>query len=122
MKLRLPRLTIGMRAGLTIGIGGLVLLAVVTVLFLGFGSARRNTQDLLLGNARIALQLIQNGIHAELRPVERQVGFVGTFMEAENPGQPIETDVVTVWRIVAGRIAEVWDIPSVYASRPQTQQ
>ena len=26
----------------------------------------------------------------------------------------IETDVVVVWRIVAGRIAEVWDIPSVY--------
>ena len=92
MKLRLPRLTIGMRAGLTIGIGGLVLLAVVTVLFLGFGSARRNTQDLLLGNARIALQLIQNGIHAELRPVERQVGFVGTFMETENPGQPLNID------------------------------
>ena len=92
MKLRLPRLTIGMRAGLTIGIGGLVLLAVVTVLFLGFGSARRNTQDLLLGNARIALQLIQNGIHAELRPVERQVGFVGTFLETENPGQPLNID------------------------------
>ena len=28
--------------------------------------------------------------------------------------QRIETDVVVVWRIVNGRIAEVWDIPSVY--------
>ena len=27
----------------------------------------------------------------------------------------VETDVVVVWRIVDGRIAEVWDIPSVYA-------
>ncbi|MEO1523061.1 MAG: nuclear transport factor 2 family protein [Cyanobacteria bacterium J06633_2] len=26
----------------------------------------------------------------------------------------IETDVVIVWRIVDGRIAEVWDIPSVH--------
>ena len=27
----------------------------------------------------------------------------------------IESDVVVVWRIVEGRIAEVWDIPSVHA-------
>ena len=27
-------------------------------------------------------------------------------------GQPIATDVVVVWRIVAGRITEVWDIPA----------
>lgn len=30
-------------------------------------------------------------------------------------GMSIETDVVVVWRIVGGRFAEVWDIPSVYA-------
>ena len=29
-------------------------------------------------------------------------------------GQPIATDVVVVWRIVDGRVTEVWDIPSVY--------
>ena len=28
--------------------------------------------------------------------------------------QSIETDVVLVWRIVDGRVVEVWDIPSVY--------
>lgn len=31
-------------------------------------------------------------------------------------GRPIETDVVVVWRIVDGRIAEVWDIPSVHSA------
>ena len=31
-------------------------------------------------------------------------------------GREIETDVVLVWRIVAGRIKEVWDIPSVYVN------
>jgi len=81
-----------MRAGLTVGIGGLVLLAVVIVLFLGFGSARRNTQDLLLINARVTLRLIENGIRAELDPVEQQVGFVGAFFEAENPAQPLNID------------------------------
>ena len=36
-------------------------------------------------------------------------------------GRPIATDVVVVWRIVGGRIAEVWDIPSVHTAplRPQ---
>ena len=29
-------------------------------------------------------------------------------------GQNIVTDVVLVWRIVEGRVKEVWDIPSVY--------
>lgn len=34
-------------------------------------------------------------------------------------GEQIETDVVVVWRIVDGRIAEVWDIPSVF-TRPSS--
>ena len=29
----------------------------------------------------------------------------------------IESDVVVVWRIVNGRIVEVWDIPSIHAAR-----
>ncbi len=33
-------------------------------------------------------------------------------------GHRIESDVVVVWRIVAGRIAEVWDIPSIHAVPP----
>ena len=31
-------------------------------------------------------------------------------------GRQIETDVVVVWRIVDGRITEVWDIPSVHTA------
>ncbi|PWL38944.1 nuclear transport factor 2 family protein [Flagellimonas aquimarina] len=33
-------------------------------------------------------------------------------MDIEN--QPLEINVVVVWRIVDGKIKEVWDIPSVY--------
>ena len=29
-------------------------------------------------------------------------------------GTPIETDVAVIWRIVDGRIGEIWDIPSAY--------
>ena len=32
-------------------------------------------------------------------------------------GRQIETDVAVVWRIVDGRITEVWDIPSVHTAR-----
>ena len=32
-------------------------------------------------------------------------------------GRKIEIDVVVVWRIVDGRIAEVWDIPAVHSAR-----
>jgi hypothetical protein len=31
-------------------------------------------------------------------------------------GRPIATDVVIAWRIVDGRIVEVWYIPSVYTA------
>ena len=34
-------------------------------------------------------------------------------------GQQKEVDVVLVWRIVEGRVTEVWDIPSVYAHVPR---
>lgn len=33
-------------------------------------------------------------------------------------GRPMKIDAVTVWRIVDGRIAEVWDIPSVHTATP----
>ncbi len=34
-------------------------------------------------------------------------------------GMAIETDVALVWRIVDGRIAETWDIPSVHTVKTQ---
>jgi predicted SnoaL-like aldol condensation-catalyzing enzyme len=34
--------------------------------------------------------------------------------------QPITLDAIVVWRVVDGRLAEAWDIPSVYsAAKPQ---
>ena len=35
-------------------------------------------------------------------------------------GRSIEIDAVVVWRIIGDRIAEAWDIPSIYTERPQT--
>ena len=33
------------------------------------------------------------------------------------PDKQIETDVVVVWRILNGKIKEVWDIPSVFTAK-----
>lgn len=41
-------------------------------------------------------------------------------MAIEN--RKIEVDVVVVWRIVNGKIAEVWDIPAVYGPQPALMQ
>ena len=35
-------------------------------------------------------------------------------------GEAMRFDVVLVWRIVEGRITEIWDIPSIYASKIAT--
>jgi len=36
--------------------------------------------------------------------------------------QRIETDVVVVWRIVDGRVSEIWDIPSVHSAHTSQAQ
>ena len=51
-------------------------------------------------------------------PAELAVGDELVVVQTRNSltleGQPITIDVVVVWRIVDGRITEVWDIPSAY--------
>ena len=49
-------------------------------------------------------------------PVGDELVVVHTKNTMSLEDQQIETDVVVVWRIVGGRIKEVWDIPSVYTS------
>ncbi|TAI48832.1 nuclear transport factor 2 family protein [Flagellimonas allohymeniacidonis] len=36
------------------------------------------------------------------------------------PDKEIETDVVVVWRILDGKIREVWDIPGVHTAKVKT--
>jgi len=46
-------------------------------------------------------------------PVGDELVVVQTRNSLTLGGHPITMDVVVVWRIVDGRITEVWDIPSV---------
>ena len=49
-----------------------------------------------------------------LMPVGDELVVAHTRNSLSLDGQQVTTDVVVVWRIVDGRIAEIWDIPSVY--------
>ncbi len=54
-----------------------------------------------------------------ITPVGDELLVVHTINKMTLPGGPMETNVVVVWRIVEGRITEVWDIPSVYGGANQ---
>ena len=49
-------------------------------------------------------------------PVGNELVVVQTQNSLTLEDQQVVTDVVLVWRFVDGKVAEVWDIPSVYAS------
>ena len=49
-----------------------------------------------------------------LTPVGNELVVVHTRNSLTLEGQEITMDVVVVWRIVDGRVTEVWDIPSVF--------
>ncbi len=49
-----------------------------------------------------------------ITPVGDELVVVHTRNSLTIEGQQITTDVVVVWRIVEGLIAEIWDIPSVH--------
>ena len=49
-----------------------------------------------------------------LMPVGEELVVMHTQNRMTIEDETIVTDVVLVWRVVGGRIAEVWDIPSVH--------
>lgn len=50
----------------------------------------------------------------DTRAVGDELVVVQTRNEMVLDGKPVATDVVVVWRMVGGKIVEVWDIPSIY--------
>ena len=50
-------------------------------------------------------------------PFGDELVVVHTINTMNIKNMPIEVDAVVVWRIVNGKIKEVWDIPAVYTAR-----
>lgn len=75
------RFRVGMRAALMGGFGGLVLLAVATVLLLGLWSARQNTVSLTRKLAVSTLNSVETAIAQRLGPAEGAVEHLGRRIE-----------------------------------------
>ena len=75
------RFHIQISRGLLVGFGGLVLLAVVSVLALGLWAARQNTIDLLRDKSEATIELILARIEQYLRPAESQLTHIGRQIE-----------------------------------------
>lgn len=67
---------------LVVGIGGLVLAAVLTVLAIGLGSSRRNTFDLLSDKADLVVTAIEQQIRLHLEPPRHQAEFIARMVAA----------------------------------------
>ncbi len=96
------RFQIGLTRGLVLGFGGLVLLAVVAVLALGFSSARQNTLNLLADKSASTIQLIVDHIDQHLRPVEDQLDHL--FRRIDN-GEIDLADDADIGKALAGALA-----------------
>ena len=87
-RLRRSRLSLG--ALLAGGLGGLMLLAVGSVLALSFGGASRNTSALLGDKADLILSSIEQRIRQHLDPVSEQAAYMRELLEsgAVDPRDP----------------------------------
>lgn len=96
------RFQIRLSRGLLLGFGGLVLLAVLTVLAVGLWSARQNTFDLLRDKSEAALALLLARIERYLEPAEHMLRHLGRRIEA---GEVDETDDAEIARSLSGALA-----------------
>jgi hypothetical protein len=101
---------IGLTRGLVLGFGGLVLLAVVAVLALGFSSARQNTLDLLGDKSASTIQLIVDRIDQHLRPVEDQLDHLAHRIDN---GEIDLSDDADLGKALAGAFAATPHVRSV---------
>ncbi|HZH29004.1 MAG TPA: adenylate/guanylate cyclase domain-containing protein [Azospirillaceae bacterium] len=77
---RRPWFRLSISTVLVTGFGGLVLLAVASVLTLGLLSAGRNTLDLLADKADLALDGVAHRVRGQLDPVRGQAAFLSELM------------------------------------------
>ena len=96
------RFQIRLSRGLLIGFGGLVLLAVLTVLAVGLWSARQNTFDLLRDKSEATLTLLLARIERYLEPAEHMLRHLGRRIET---GEIDESNDAEIARSLSGALA-----------------
>lgn len=74
-RLRLPIALV-----LTLGFGGLMLVAVASVLLLGLITTGRNTSDLLTEKARLLMDGLESRVRSQLDPAQAQIEYLASSM------------------------------------------
>ena len=108
------RFQIRISRGLLIGLGGLVLLAVVAVLAVGLWSARQNTFDLLHDKSEATVALLLARIEQYLKPAEDQLLHLGRQLET---GEIDGWDEDEVGHFLSGALAATPQVRSVVLIR-----
>ena len=70
------RLRLPISAALVAGFGGLMLVALTTVMAIGLGVAGRNTLELLVDKATLTLDLVTDRVESRMNPVRDQADFL----------------------------------------------
>ena len=105
-----PRFEIKITRGLVIGFGGLVLLAVASVLGLGLWSATENTFDLLREQSEATIEIMLASVAQHLEPAEAQLVHLGAQLES---GAIDATDDDDIGKYLSGALAATPHVRSV---------
>ncbi len=103
-------------AVLLIGVGGLVLAAVLTVLVIGLGSNRRNTFDLLSEKADLVVSAIEQQVRLHLEPSRHQAEFLARLVAARELDFGNRAQIAEVLYTALAATPEVSSLVAVDAS------
>jgi hypothetical protein len=103
------RFEIRLSVALVLGFGGLVFLAVASVIALGAWSARETTLSLLHDKSTAVMQQIVNGLELYLRPVENQLVHLGAQTEAGR----LDVDGEDLGKYLTGALAATPEVRSL---------
>ncbi len=112
------RLQIQISRGLLVGFGGLVLLAVLTVLALGLWAAQQNTFDLLRDKSQSTIELVLARIEQYLGPAENQLLHLGRQLET---GAIDAASDEVIGHYLSGALAATPQVRSIVLIRPDAR-
>jgi len=107
---RQPGWRLPIAAYLAAGFGGLIALAVGTVLWLSLGTARQNTVELMRVTAQFATGALERGIAAHLQPARHGVEYVAKLLS--DGSVPLDDDEA-LRRFLLGSLAGLPQVTSI---------
>ncbi|OYQ36542.1 hypothetical protein CHU95_04835 [Niveispirillum lacus] len=95
---------------LTLGFGGLMLVAVASVFWLGVQTSGRNTYNLLADKAELAMNMVEARVRAQLDPARNQVDYLTNLLAM---GEVSIEDVDRIETLTRGALASTPQVAGV---------